>query len=342
VTVPSVLVTGVTVTVPSVLATGVTTVPSVLVTGAVTVPSVLVTGAVTAPAAGVEVPRVGATGLALATVDVMGPVTAPAAGVAVPRVGSAGLAVATVDVTGPVTVPAAGVAVPWVGATGLAAVGVVTGPVTAGVAVPWVGATGLAVATVDAGVGGAAGVVGGAPTVSGVEELAVPLVGAAAAGGEGLDDVVTGVATPLLDDTTGLNVELATPPTPDGETADADVPIPRADALPELRSTTKATTAKTPNTRRTNAWNSRRRSVAPPSCFFACNRVFMDATGGRLFRDCPANRSFRPVHQCDNPAGPRPKPVLSARIWPGVTAIGVSPGTNGAMPAGSFRRVKGP
>ena len=289
------------VTAPAVCAT----VPSVWVTGAATVPSVWVTGAAT-------VPSVWATGA----------VTAPAAGVAVPRVVATAL-VATVDVTGPVTVPA-----PRVG----------TGPEivpAAGVAVPRVGATALVTTVaVDTGVGGA-GVVVGVPAATGVDELPTPGVGGAAVGGEGLDGPVAGAATASLDEATGLNVELTTPPIPDGATA--DVGIPRADALPEPRSTTKATTAKIPNSRRANARDGRMGSVAPYSHLLASNRVFVDATGSTPLRGCPANRSFRPVRGSDNPAGPLKKPVLSAHIGPGVTAIGMSPGNNGPMPAGSFR-----
>ena len=267
-------------------------VATVDVTGPVTVPAPCdATGPVIAPAAWVAVPRVGATALGVATVDVTGPVTAPAAGVtpgtalapwvAVPMVGATALAVATFDVTGPVTAPA-----PWVvtGAVTAPAAGVtpVTAP-AAWVAVPRPGATALAVATVEVviGVACAAGVVVGVPTVTGLGVLAVPLVGGAAAGEEGLDGTVAGAATPPLDETTGLNVELTVPPTPEGKTA--GVGIPRADALLDPSSTTKAATAKIPNRRRASAWTGRVRSAAALSCLFASNRVFMDATGSRLF-----------------------------------------------------------
>jgi hypothetical protein len=373
-TVPRVWATG---AVPRVWATGAVTAPAagvavprvgatalvvatVDVTGPVTAPAAGVT-LVTAPAAGVAVPRVGATALAVATVDVTGRVTAPApwvvtgpvaapvagvtfvtapaAGVAVPRVGATALGVATVDVTGRVTAPA-----PWVvtGPVAAPAAGVtfvtVTAP-AAGVAVPRVGATALAVATVETGVGGAAGVVAGVPTVTGVDELAVPLVGGAAAGGVGLDGPVAGAATPSLDETTGLCVELATPPTPDGKTA--DVGIPRADALPDPRSTTKATTAKIPNTRRANAWTGRATSVAPHSCLFAFNRVFMDVTGSRLFGVAqPIVRSdpfTEVITRRDRARNPSIRPTFGLESQP--SACRQVPT---AMPAGSFRSAKRP
>jgi hypothetical protein len=147
----------------------------------------------------------------------------------------------------------------------------------------------LATVDGDIGVACAAGVVVGVPTVTGVGVLAVPLVGGTGAGGGGLDGTVAGAAVPPLDETTGLNVELTAPPTPEGKAA--DVGIPRADALLDPRSTKKATTAKIPNTRRASAWTGRMRSVAAHSCLFASNRVFMDATGRKLFGGCPANSS---------------------------------------------------
>jgi len=293
VTVPSVWVTG-AVTAESVWVTGAVTVPSVWVTGAVTAESVWVTGAVT-------VPTVCVTG----AVWVTGAVTADCV------LDTGAIAPEGVKVEGPDT----------------AANVFVTGEVALPKAVPtvWV----AAVATPVCVIGAATDV---AVVVGWVEDPAVVFddeVGAARALDEvgSAPDVVVVSAPmlePALDGALGDAADPTRPVTPEESADDADeVLMPRAEARPEPKNTTKATTATIPNTTRASVRRARASNMSRLFCPCFSVRGFIDRFPQQVPRECQTNRSLRPAQHGANPARPRQKLIRSAHIWPRVIAMGV-------------------
>ena len=313
VTAASVCVTG-AVTVPSVWATGSVTAASDCVTGAVTVPRVWVTGAVT-------VPSVWTTGdVATETVWVTGAVTAASVGV------TGAVTVASVWFTGAVTVPSVGVVGPVVDGVALviavaasvadptAGAGdktAVVAPLMVDVAPPRAEPT-VWVAVVAAPAGAIGAATGGAVVAGWVVEREDALGDDAGAAGvlDGVESVPDVVVTsdPMLEPSFDRALGTADPtrpvtPAESGDDAD-EVSTPRAEARPEPRSTTRATTAMIPNTRRVSERRVHVRSISPVSCLCSSMCGFIDRHPQQTLRVCP-KRSFRPGYQRDNPAGPR-------------------------------------